>query len=111
LAFTTRALPAAVIYVGYSGFLWMSQPGILTVLMDRVTPAEQAGASALNFFVISLVQAVAVAATGTCFSRFGYPVGLSAMAVLALVAGLSLRALLGGNALVAAKPASARAGA
>ena len=95
LAATSAPLPAALIYVCYSGFVWMSEPGLLTLLMDRVTPAEQAGASSLNFFVTSITQAVAVAATGSAFARFGYPVSLAAMAAVAAIAAASFWLLLG----------------
>jgi MFS family permease len=110
LATTTRALPTAVIYIGFTAFLWMSEPGLRTLLMDRVAPTEQAGASALNYLVISLVQAVAVVATGTSFSKFGYPAVLAALAGLALMASLSFLGLIGRHSLVPAKSASARAG-
>jgi len=109
LAATARPLSAAVIYVGYTGFLWMSQPGLFTLLMDRVRPAEQAGASALNFLVISLAQAIAVAAAGVSFSRLGYPIVLATMAGVALTAALAGWCLLGRESLSTAKPPSARA--
>ena len=107
LASTTHAIPAAVIYVGYSGFLWMSQPGLLTLLMDRVHPSEQAGASALNFFVASLVQALAVSATGASFSRFGYPAVLTASAGVAIIAAIVLWLLLGRPSLPSTKTLTA----
>jgi predicted MFS family arabinose efflux permease len=109
LAATTRPLPAAVVYVGYTGFLWMSQPGLFTLLMDRVAPAEQAGASALNFLVISLAQAAAVAAAGAAFLRFGYPIVLTALAGIALLAAFCFWWTLRGDSPATAKPASARA--
>ncbi len=108
LATTTHAMPAAAIYVGYTGFLWMSQPGLLSLLMDRVHPSEQAGASALNFFVASLVQAVAVSATGASFSRFGYPAVLTATAGVAILAAIALWVLLGRPPLVATKQSTKR---
>ena len=95
LAATAAPFPAALIYVGYSGILWMSEPGLFTLLMDQVTPAEQAGASSLNFFVTSITQAGAVAATGSAFARFGYPVSLAAMAAVAVIAAASFWLLLG----------------
>jgi predicted MFS family arabinose efflux permease len=106
LAVTSGSFPAAVVYVGFTGFLWMSEPGMFSLLMDGVAPEERAGASALNFLVISLVQAGAVAATGASFTRFGYPAVLGAIAVVALIAALVFWGLLGRNAVLATKPAS-----
>jgi predicted MFS family arabinose efflux permease len=105
LAATSGPFPAAVIYVGFTGFLWMSEPGMFSLLMDGVAPDERAGASALNFLVISLVQAGAVAATGASFSRFGYPAVLGAISVVALIAAVVFWGLLGRKAVWATKAA------
>jgi len=78
--------------------------------MKYVTPAEQAGASALNFLVISLTQAIAVAAAGASFARFGYPAVLYAMAGVALVAALFFRFLLGKSVLPPSEPCLVDAG-
>jgi predicted MFS family arabinose efflux permease len=94
LASTSAAAPASILYVAYTGLLWMSEPGLFTLLMSRVSPAEQAGASALNFLVISLAQAGAVAAAGASFVHFGYPRALLAMAVVALGCSFLFRRLL-----------------
>jgi len=102
LAATSGVFPAAVIYVCYTGFLWMSEPGMFSLLMNGVAPGERAGASALNFLVISLVQAGAVAATGASFTRFGYPAVLGTLAGVALIAAIAFRVLLGRNDLMAA---------
>lgn len=95
LAATSAQTPATFIYLGYTALLWMSEPGLFSLLMSRVTPAQQAGASALNFLVISLAQAVAVAAAGASFARFGYPIVLYAMAAVALTASICFRFMLG----------------
>ena len=107
LASTSAPFSAALIYVIYSGFLWMSEPGLFTLLMDRVSPAEQPGASSLNFFVITVSQAVAVAITGSGFARYGYPTVLAAMAVVAAVAAGSFWMLLGREFQAARKPETA----
>ncbi len=104
LAATSAATSASFIYIGYSGLLWMSEPGLFSLLMKHVTPAEQAGASALNFLVISLTQAIAVAAAGASFARFGYPRVLYAMAGVALVAAFFFRFLLGETVLPPSGP-------
>jgi predicted MFS family arabinose efflux permease len=95
LAGASAAAPASILYIAYTGLLWMSEPGLFALLMSRVSPAEQAGASALNFLVISIFQAVAVASAGASFVRFGYPRSLLAMAILALASSFLFRRLLG----------------
>jgi MFS family permease len=95
LSSTATPSAAALLYVAYSSFLWMSEPGLFTLLMDRVSPAEQPGASSLNFFVITISQAVAVAITGSGFARYGYPSMLAVMAAVAAVAAGSFWMLLG----------------
>jgi len=86
---------AAFAYVIYMSFQWMSEPGMNTLLMNKMSPAERSGASALNFLVMSLSQSFAAAAAGASFTRFGYPAVLTVTAVVALgAAGLS-RLLLG----------------
>jgi hypothetical protein len=75
--------------------------------MSKVAPAEQAGASALNFLVISVAQAPAVAVTGVSLFRFGYPPVLGAMAGVAVIAALSFWLLLGKGFLLDAKPTPA----
>jgi MFS family permease len=104
LAANSAAFPAALIYVGFTGFLWMSEPGLFSLLMSGVAPDERAGASSMNFLVISLVQAVAVAATGASFTRFGYPTVLGTIALVALLAALAFWGLLGRK--LKTKPAS-----
>ncbi len=89
------AATAALIYVGFAAFQWMNQPGIYSLLMSHVTQSEQAGASALNFLVISLVQAIAAAIAGNSFVTYGYPRVLAATAAVAVVAALLFHSLLG----------------
>ena len=84
----------------------MGEPGMFSLLMGGVSSEERAGASALNFLVISLVQAGAVAATGASFARFGYPTVLRTVAVVALIAALAFWALLGRTTQLEAKSVS-----
>ena len=97
LAAVRGASTAAVVYVGYMALQWMSEPGMYSLLMSRVAPEEQTGASTLNFLVISLAQAIAAALAGASFVRFGYFVVLAAIAVVALSAALLFRVLLEGK--------------
>jgi predicted MFS family arabinose efflux permease len=86
---------AAIIYTGFMAVQWMSEPAIETLLMNEMSPAERSGASALNLLVISAVQALAAILAGASFARFGYPAVLAATAVMALLAALTFRVLLG----------------
>jgi len=97
LAAARVASAAAFIYVGYMAFQWMSEPGMYSLLMNEVLPAERSSASALNFFVISLATAIAAASAGQGFARFGYPAVIGITAVVAALAALLLWLLLGTN--------------
>jgi predicted MFS family arabinose efflux permease len=81
-----------------------------SLLMNRVSPAERGGSSALNFLVISLGQAVAAAMAGNAFVRFGYPPVLAALAGVALLAALSFWWLLGRDSVLTPEPAGTKAG-
>jgi len=95
LAAVTRVPTASVIFIGYTAFQWMSEPGMYTLLMNQVTASEQTGASALNVLVVNLSQAIAAMAAGASFARFGYLVVLSVTAGVGLVAAGLFRFLLG----------------
>jgi predicted MFS family arabinose efflux permease len=110
LAAAPRVSLAAAIYTVYTALLWMSQPGMYSLLMSQVAPSEQAGASALNFLVISLMGSVAAAASGFSFVRFGYPPVLAVIAAVALAAAVLFRSLLGKNLVSASEPAAADSG-
>src|SRR4029077_1249391 len=94
LAASRAASGAAVTYACYTTFQWMSEPGMYSLLMNKVTPSHRSGASAMNFLVVSLSQAIAAAAAGASFARFGYPVVLGTIAAIALMAALMFRVLL-----------------
>jgi MFS family permease len=94
LALVPAQNPASVLFVVYTGFLWMSEPGLYSLLMSNVPYAEQPGASALNSLVTSVVQAVAVAIAGFSFSRFGYPPVVAVVTGVTIVAAASFLGLL-----------------
>ena len=110
LARTTTASGAALVYVTFMAFQWMSEPGMFTLLMSKVMLAERSGASALNFLVISLANAVAAGAAGWSFARFGYPSVLAALAGLALAAALLFRIFLGEDRVPLSRRSPARLG-
>ncbi|MFL6353288.1 MAG: MFS transporter [Bryobacteraceae bacterium] len=77
---------AAVLYTAYMAFQYMSEPGLLSMLMNRVKPSERSGASALNFLVISGAGSLSALASGAAITRFGYSAVLASAAALATVA-------------------------
>ena len=107
LAAVPRASTAAMIYVGYMAFQWMSEPGMFSLLMNQVSPAERTGASTLNFLVINVSQAIAATVAGASFTRFGYPVVMGVTAGVAMVGALLFRFLLGSNQLPVTQPSPA----
>jgi hypothetical protein len=94
LAFGPSGLGAPMAYAAYTGFLWMTEPGIYGLLMNHMAPAEQSGASALNFLVVFGSQAIAAAAAGASLARFGYPTVLAVTGGVAVVAAFMFRLLL-----------------
>jgi predicted MFS family arabinose efflux permease len=94
LATQPAGLAAGTAYIAYMGFQWMSEPGLNTLLMNRIGEQQRSGASALNYVVAFGCQALAAWAGGAVFSRFGYGPGLATAAGLALLAGLLFRVLL-----------------
>jgi predicted MFS family arabinose efflux permease len=103
----THNVPLIVgLFLSFTAFHWMGGPGIYTLLMNRVAEAERSSASAANSLVTSLCQAIASAVAGVAYADFGYPLVLSAIAGIALLAALLFWALLrepsNGDAIVAA---------
>ena len=89
---------AAAVFIGYTSCQWMSEPGINTLLMDRVREAERTGASALMMLVAFGAQFVASLVGGATIAKFGYSAMLAYAAVLAGVAALAFRTLRGAHA-------------
>jgi MFS family permease len=80
------AVVAAGLYTLYMSFQYMSEPGIYASLMNRVSPGQRSGASALNFLVLFGGQALAASVAGAVVTRYGYSPMLAGAAVLAIVA-------------------------
>lgn len=78
---------SATAYASYTGFQWMSEPGMYTLLMSRVEKGERAGASALNLLAISGSRAIAAAASGAAFTRFGYTAVMAAVVAAIFLSG------------------------
>jgi MFS family permease len=97
LAMCTRAPVAAVVYVGYTSLQWMTEPGMMLLLMNRVAPEERTGASALSFLVMNMAGALATALAGASFAKFGYPFVLTVVSVVGLIAAFIFRLILAEN--------------
>lgn len=109
LAVVSGPSTAAAVFMAYTAFQWMSEPGMYSLLMNQVTPAEQTGASALNFLVINVSQAIAAVVSGAAFERLGYPAVLGVIAAVGLFAAGAFRLLLGRTTAPASQPVAARA--
>ena len=79
---------AVVAYTGYASVQYMSEPGILHMLMSRVRQEERSGASALYFLVTSIAASLAALVGGAAIARFGYPPMLVAAASIAALAAV-----------------------
>jgi predicted MFS family arabinose efflux permease len=86
LALVSSPLLAALTYVAYMCFQYMSEPCLLSMLMTEVAPSEQSGASALNFMVIALAGIFSAMVAGAMFSRAGYGVTLGVCAIVTVTA-------------------------
>jgi predicted MFS family arabinose efflux permease len=84
---------ASAVYAAYMAFQWMSEPGMGTLLMNRVKVEERGGASALNYLVAFLAQALAASAAGAIAQQAGFPALLLGASALAVAAGLMFLAL------------------
>ena len=104
LARMSAASGAAAVYVIYTAFLWISEPGMFTLLMNRVEASERSSASALNLLVMSLSGAIAAPLAGGSFARYGYPAVLGVTAVVTLTAACLFRLLVGRELLPGAQP-------
>jgi MFS family permease len=80
------AAHAAWVYAAYMAVQYMNEPGIFSLLMDRIPLSQRSSASASTFFVTSACQAVASASVGAAIVRFGYSAVLLGIACLALTA-------------------------
>ncbi len=86
LALGMNQTVAALMYVSYMSFQYMSEPSLFSMLMNRVPPGERSGASALNFLTISVAGSLSALVSGAAISRFGYSPVLSTAAALAMTA-------------------------
>lgn len=93
LAAAHTANAAAIFYWGYMASQFMNEPGIYSLMMDRVPAADRSSASSYNSFVGAGSHIVASTAVGVLIVRFNYSAVLCGIAVLAIVASLLFRRL------------------
>ena len=93
LAAGPAGLAAGVLYASYTAFQWMSEPGMNTLMMDRVGAQERSGAAALMMLVAFAAQLVASFVGGGSIAKFGYPLVLACAAGLAAIAAAGFRSL------------------
>ena len=91
---------AAAVFMTYTSCQWMTDPGVNTLLMDRVHEQERTGASALMMLVSFAAQLAASLAGGAAIAKFGYSAMLACAAGLAAVAAVAFRTLPAGQAAV-----------
>jgi MFS family permease len=85
----TKAIPAAVgFYLAYNALLFMCNPGIYNLLMNRIPESERSTASAMQNLSGALCQAATQALTGICIVQFGYRPVLLGNAAFAVGAAL-----------------------
>src|ERR1700730_14881052 len=85
LAITHTATQAALMYWVYMAAQYTNEPGIYSLLMERIPASEHNGASASTFFVSSSAQVAASAAAGAALARFSYSPVLAVIAALAVI--------------------------
>ena len=93
---------AAAVFMAYTSCQWMCDPGVNTLLMNRVREQERTGAAALMMLVSFAAQLVASLAGGAAIATFGYSAMLACAAALAAVAAVAFRTLPPGHTVGAA---------
>jgi predicted MFS family arabinose efflux permease len=88
LGAASRLPEAAVLYVVYMTFQWMSEPGMYAVLMAPLRPHEMSSAAGLNSAVTLAGQLTAASAGGYVIVASGYPALLGSAGVVGAAAGM-----------------------
>jgi MFS family permease len=95
LAAVHSPLAATLGYMAFAAFQWMNEPGLYSLLMDRVSPEQREGAAASNSLVISASSALAAMLAGAAFAKFGYPASMFSIAAIAVIAAVLFWRLVG----------------
>lgn len=86
---------ASVIYTLYVSLLYMPEPALQSLLMDKVGEAERAQAAAINQMLNLGTHVVVVTAAGSLISRAGYQALFISLSLLGLFAIAAFYAILG----------------
>lgn len=84
LAGARSGRPAIALYLIFSAVQWISSPGLYNLLMNETPDAERGKAASATLFSNALSGSISTAAAGMLFTRFGYPLVLLGLAVVAL---------------------------
>lgn len=93
LAAAHTATSTVIFYWAYMASQFMNEPGIYSLMMDRVPAADRSSASSYNSFVGASSHIVASSAVGMLIVRFSYSTVLCGIAALAIIASLLFRRL------------------
>jgi hypothetical protein len=85
---------AVAFYLTFYAAQWMSSPGLYNLLMSETPDKERSTAAAMTLFCNALAGSAATAGAGILFARFGYPLTLLGIALLALVVAILFRTLI-----------------
>jgi len=95
LSLAHMPVQAGFVYIGFTAFQYMNEPGTYSLLMNGAAEDERGGAAASNSLVVSSMQMIGAALAGEVFSRFGYTSSLTGIGVIALIAAALFWFLLG----------------
>ncbi|MFY9940160.1 MAG: MFS transporter [Silvibacterium sp.] len=85
---------AVPFYLTFYAAQWMSNPGLYNLLMTETPDKERSTAAAMTLLCNALAGSAATAGAGILFARFGYPLTLLGIALLALAAAILFRILI-----------------
>ena len=91
MAVSVSPVTAGIGFTAYMCFQYMSEPAILSMLMNRVAPGERSGASALYFLASSTAGGFAVLGAGFAITKLGYPILLASAALIAVASAMLFR--------------------
>lgn len=95
LALVHLPVQAGLLYIGFTAFQYMNEPGTYSLLMNGAAEDDRGGAAASNSLVTSSVQMVGAFLAGQVFERFGYPSSLTGLGIIAAIAAALFWFLLG----------------
>jgi len=95
LAIVHLPVQAGYIYIGFTAFQYMNEPGTYSLLMNGVAEEDRGGAAASNSLVLSSTQMIGAVLAGQVFERFGYASSLTGIGSIAVVAAALFWFLLG----------------